>query len=128
MMDNEEVFDIVPIISDALQPISKLGYTVQTGWYDESIEKTHITFLELTDSTEDSSDDEEESVKHLIQVDVWSYDDIESNKLKEKAKALLKKSGFFYEDGENIPEIKDNKKFYHRALRFTYCENKIKED
>lgn len=124
----EEIFDIVPIVAKALKPISNDGYVVQTGWYDENIDKTHVTFVELNDNTEDSSDDEEESVSHLIQVDVWSYDDIESNSIKQRVKSLLQKSGFFYEDGENLPEVKNNKKFYHRALRFTYCEDKSKEE
>lgn len=121
----EDVFDIIPIVAEALKPISDEGYTVQSGWYDDDIGKTHITFLELNDNTQDTSDDEEESVNHLVQVDVWSFSDVESNRLKENVKLLLLGSGFSYEDGQNLPEIKDGKKFYHRAIRVTYCENKL---
>ena len=67
--------DIIEIIAKALESISLKGITVVQGWYDENINDTHITFCELSDRSNNISDDEEEDIVHILQIDIWSKKD-----------------------------------------------------
>ena len=116
------MFDIIATIDKILAPLSK-EVRIKAGWYDENIKKTHITFCELGDYTEDNSDDEEESITHTVQVDVWGTDDEETLKYKLICKDLLLKNGFTYTAGENLWEtLKDGKILYHKAIKLKYLE------
>ena len=110
--------DIIEFIANALKPISDRGVIVVQGWYDENINDTHITFCELSDRSNDISDDEEENIVHTIQVDIWSKKD--EWQLKKEVKKLMLQNDFGYIDGVNLFEI-DNK-IHHKALRFNYLE------
>lgn len=110
--------DIIEFIAKVLSEISSRGICVISGWYDEDINDTHITFCELNDATGDVSDDEEESIIHHIQVDIWSSRD--EWKLKKEVKKLMLKNDFGYVDGKDSYENKP--KIYHRAMRFDYVE------
>ena len=110
--------DIIEFIANALTEISNRGICVISGWYDEDINDTHITFCELNDRTGEVSDDEEESIIHHIQVDIWSKRDDWT--LKKEVRKLMAKSEFGYIDGEDFFET--DTKIYHKALRFNYVE------
>ncbi|MGL5084260.1 MAG: hypothetical protein ACRC68_00835 [Clostridium sp.] len=110
--------DIIEFIAKALTEISNRGIYVVSGWYDEDINDTHITFCELNDRQGDVSDDEEESIIHLIQIDIWSKKD--EWKLKKEIKKLMAQSDFGYVDGEDLFET--DTKIYHKAMRFDYLE------
>lgn len=110
--------DIIEIIAEALESISKRGITVVQGWYDENINNTHITFCELSDRSNNISDDEEEDVAHTIQIDIWSKKD--EWKLKKEVKKLMLSNDFGYIDGQDLFET--DTKIYHKALRFSYLE------
>lgn len=113
--------DIIQIISKALEDISNRGICVVQGWYDKNIKDTHITFCELTDKVENVSDDEEEDIEHIIQVDIWSKKD--EFKLKREVKKLMLKADFGYLEGQEFFEL--DTKIYHKALRFNYLEEVI---
>ncbi|WP_243124919.1 hypothetical protein [Clostridium cuniculi] len=110
--------DIIEIIANALKPISDRGLIVVQGWYDENINDTHITFCELSDRSNDFSDDEEENIVHTIQVDIWSEKD--EWQLKKEVKKLMLQNDFGYIDGANSFET--DTKIHHKALRFNYLE------
>lgn len=110
--------DIVEFVAKALSEISNRGIYVVNGWYDEDINDTHITFCELSDRTGEVSDDEEESIIHHIQVDIWSKKD--EWKLKKEVKKLMAKNDLGYVDGKDLFET--DTKIYHKALRFNYVE------
>ena len=113
--------DIIEIIAKALEEISKWGITVVQGWYDENINDTHITFCELSDRSNNISDDEEEDIAHTIQVDIWSKKD--EWKLKKEVKKLKLSNDFGYLDGADFFE--PDTKIYHKALRFSYLEEVV---
>ena len=110
--------DIIEIIAEALKSISDKGITVVQGWYDKNINDTHITFCELSDRSNNISDDEEEDIAHTIQVDIWSKKD--ELKLKKEVKKLMLNNDFGYIDGADFFEIET--KIYHKSLRFSYLE------
>ena len=113
--------DIIEIIAKALEEISKRGITVVQGWYDENINDTHITFCELSDRSNNISDDEEEDIAHTIQVDIWSKKD--EWKLKKEVKNLMIKNDFGYYGGEDFFET--DTKIHHKAFRFKFVEDVI---
>lgn len=110
--------DIIEIIAKALESISSRGITIVQGWYDKNINDTHITFCELSDRSNNISDDEEEDIIHTIQVDIWSKSD--EWKLKKEIKRLMINNDFGYIDGQDFLET--DTKIYHKALRFNYLE------
>lgn len=114
----EEYFDIIKIVSNAL---SNLDVPTFEGWYDEEINKTHITFFEYLEAPEDFLDDEEVSIEHNVQVDIWTKDSLEGLELKNKVKRLLKHNGFLLEDSNDQYETDTG--IYHKAMRFNYSED-----
>ncbi|MDU6876310.1 MAG: hypothetical protein E6377_17790 [Clostridium sp.] len=110
--------DIIEIIAKALESISSRGITVVQGWYDQNINDTHITFCELSDRSNNISDDKEEDVVHTIQIDIWSLKD--EWKLKKEVKKLMLLNDFGYVEGQDFFET--DTKIHHKALRFTYLE------
>lgn len=117
--------DIIEVVARALKEISDRGITVVQGWYDENINDTHITFCELSDRTNEVSDDEEESIAHTIQVDIWSKKD--EWQLKKEVKKLMINNDFGYIEGQDFIEVDKNNGsvLYHKALRFNYVEEVI---
>lgn len=113
----EEELDIIALVSS---PLSSLNIDVIEGWYDNELNKTHITVHEYLDQEDDFQDDDASTLEHNIQVDVWSMDSLEAYTLKKKVKKLLKDNGFKYESGQDFYEV--DTKIYHKALRFTYLE------
>ncbi|MPQ45202.1 hypothetical protein [Clostridium tarantellae] len=97
-----------------LEALKDLKVPVLYGWYDESLNKTHITFFTFSEIPEDYSDDEYESIENYIQVDIWSKENVEG--LKRKVKKAMKNKDFIYIDGRDQFEI--DTKLYHKALRF----------
>ena len=79
--------DIIEVIAKTLESISLRGITVVQGWYDEDINDTHITFCLLNDDINNISDDEEEEVSYIVQVDIWSKKD--EWKLKREVKKYI---------------------------------------
>lgn len=113
----EEDFDIITITSNAL---SSVDVPVIEGWYDEELNKTHITIHEYFDPDGQYEDDEASLIEHNIQVDIWSKDSLEADKLKRKVRKLLLKNDFRKGPSEGFFETKT--KIYHKAMRFTYNE------
>lgn len=113
--------DFAKIISEALKEISDRGIIVVEGWYDKTINDTHITFCKLSDRTNNVSDDIEEDIEHIFQVDIWSKKD--EWKLKKEVKKLMLENDFGYISGENFYE--EETEIYHLALRFNYLEEVI---
>lgn len=110
--------DIIEIIARVLESISSRGVTVVQGWYDENINNTHITFCELSDRSNNSSDDEEEDILHTVQIDIWSLKD--EWQLKKEVKKLMLNNDFGYVEGQDFFET--DTKIYHKSLRFNYLE------
>ena len=72
----------------------------------------------MSDRENDSSDDEEESILHTIQVDIWSRED--KWQLKKEVKKLMKENDFGYVEGQDFFET--DTQIYHKAMRFNYVE------
>ena len=115
-MENED-FDIITVVSKALE---STNVPVFEGWYDEELNKTHITIHEYFDEDDEYEDDEPSCINHNIQVDIWSKDSLEADKLKKQVRKILIENGFRRTDGQNFYERKT--KIYHKAMRFTYNE------
>lgn len=113
-MDIIEKIDTV--LSNTLDP---LGISSFYGWYDANINDTHVTFTLISDNEEDYSDDDAESVNYLVQVDIWSKENMED--LKKTIKSTMKTlDNCTYSDGADLYE--DDVKIYHKALRFNVLE------
>lgn len=85
------------------------------GWFDKDINDTHVTFTLISDNEEDYSDDNAESINYLIQVDIWSKENMED--LKKIIKKCIKSmDNCTYSDGADLYET--DVKIYHKALRF----------
>lgn len=120
----ETYFDIVPIVYELLTPIINENISVESGWYNDKLNKTHVTYCELNDNLDTVSDDEVESINHTVQIDVWGFDDLETLKIKEKIRKIINNVDEISNViGENLSEkIEDNSILYHKALRFDYLE------
>lgn len=112
-----EDFDIIKLVSDTLDPLDVL---VIEGWYDEELNKTHITVHEYIDEEDGFEDDEPSQIIHNIQIDIWSKDSLEAYKLKRKLRPLLRKNDFSVQPGQDFYET--DTKIYHKAIRATYVE------
>ncbi len=111
-MDIIEKIDTV--LSNTLTPIP-----VKYGWYDKDISETHVTFILLSDDDEDYADDEAETNTQLVQVDVWSKENMDD--LKKSIKVAMKTlDNCTYSDGADLYE--DDTQIYHKALRFYITE------
>lgn len=100
------------IIRDALLPLGvPVMYMTYTG-----TETTYITFFRYNEKGALLADDEEQTTRHSVQVDIWGKGNIEN--LSEQVKKTLQAIGFirhsFFENYE-----KDTKT-YHKAYRFYY--------
>ncbi|MCR6515805.1 hypothetical protein M4I33_13090 [Clostridium sp. LY3-2] len=110
-------FNIIELVYDILEPCN---VDIIEGWYDKDLNKTHITVHEYLTQDDDFYDDENLTVEHNIQVDVWGKYSKEVNDLRDFCKDSLKKADFIFNQGENLYET--DTKIYHRAMRFTYIE------
>jgi hypothetical protein len=105
--------DIIALAARALAPLNNRGISVKQGWYDERLQKTHITLWNLTDTDEGHCDDEAELTEGYLQVNIWAtYDAVD---LKQEAKRLLTKAGFCYQEGQDVEEKPG---LYNKAMRF----------
>lgn len=107
--------DIIKLAAKALEQISAQGITVKQGWYDENIKSTHITLWNVNDAEEGYSDDEATEEGQILQVNIWA--DYDALDLKKEVKKLMKKAGFYYQDGSDEQEKAD---LFNKAMRFYY--------
>lgn len=106
MNENETINEmLISILSDFQVP-------VRYGWYEEE-KQTNITFFEYLMQGADYQDDEMVSSTHNIQIDIWSYSNIEQLK-NQVIKALLK-NNFLLVDCKDLFE--EDIKLYHKAIR-----------
>ncbi|WP_251861967.1 hypothetical protein [Clostridium sp. Marseille-Q2269] len=110
--------DIQELITSIL---SESNVPVIYGWYDKELNKAHITFLEIDTEETDYQDDVPTSIEHLIQVDIWTRDGQEAQKLKKEVKEKLKNSGFRFQNGQDKFEM--DTKLWHIPQRFLIIEN-----
>lgn len=115
-MDNEE-FDIIALVNQTLETTN---VKVFEGWYDEELNKTHITVHEYLDQDINYEDDEASCINHNLQIDIWSKNSLEAYKLKRQVIKLMIENDFRKTDGQDFYEVKT--KIYHKAIRFTYNE------
>lgn len=113
----EEYFDIVKLVFESLK---SLNIPAIEGWYDKELNKTHITFFEYLEIPEGYLEDEEASISHNIQLDIWTTNSKEGLVLKNKVKKLLKQNGFYMEDSKD--QFEEDTGIYHKAMRFNYIE------
>lgn len=120
----EDYFDIVSIIYKLLRPAIDEEISIESGWYNKNILKTHVTYCELDDEIDDASDDEVESIIHTVQIDIWGFDDLETLKIREKIRKIINNIDEIGNvRGEVLNEtLEDNTTLYHKALRFDYLE------
>lgn len=120
----EDYFDIVSIIYKLLRPAIDEEISIESGWYNKNILKTHVTYCELDDEIDDASDDEVESIIHTVQIDIWGFDDLETLKIREKIRKIINNIDEICNvRGEVLNEtLEDNTTLYHKALRFDYLE------
>jgi predicted GTPase len=105
------------VLTATLQP---LGIESFYGWYNENINATHVTFILITDNETNFSDNEAESIDYLIQVDIWSKENMED--LKKTIKTAMKGiDNCTYSDGAD--QYETDVKIYHKALRFNILED-----
>lgn len=112
--------DVIGDAYKALKELEEEGITVRQGWYDESVQKTHVTLWNLGETTEAGSDDEEEVESYPIQITVFSKSD--QNDLIERIKKLMRKAGYTF-TGRSPDDAKPQQGIYVQAVRF----NKIQE-
>ena len=120
----EAYFDIVPIIYKLLRASIEEDISIESGWYNEDIQETHVTYCELDDDINNASDDEVESISHTVQIDIWGFDDLETLKIKEKIRKIINNVDEISNvKGQNLSEtLENNRTLYHKALRFDYLE------
>ena len=110
--------DIIALAAEALKPVSDDGITVKQGWYDEKMQKLHVTLWSMGDYDGAHADDDTEVEVASIQVNIWSGEDQIS--LKKRIKKLMKKAGFYYMGSND--ELETDTKVFINAMRFMYAQ------
>lgn len=110
-------FDIIGLVTQTLEPTN---VEVFEGWYDEELNKTHITVHEYLDQDGNYEDDKASCINHNVQIDIWSKNSLEAYKLKRQIRNLMIENDFRKTDSQDFYEVKT--KIYHKAMRFTYTE------
>lgn len=110
--------DILELVSTVL---TSLEIPVIYGWHDESLNQSHITFLEFDNEDDNYSDDEATSTNHYIQIDIWTKDAVEAQMLKKQIKRLLKSNEFLYQNGAD--QYENDTELWHIAQRFLIIED-----
>lgn len=110
--------DIIALASEALKPVSDNGITVRQGWYDEEIQKLHVTLWSLGDYEGAHADDGVDVDVASVQVNIWSGRDQIS--LKNRIRKLMKEAGFYYIGGND--ELETDTKVFINAMRFMYAQ------
>lgn len=91
--------------------LSKIGYPVEFDTYT-GVEKKYITYFEVFEKTDLSSEDDDEIIGHDFQVDVFSNED--PTEIKNKVVKALKENGFYQITCQDFYE-KDTG-MYHKAI------------
>lgn len=81
----------------------------------------YVTFFEYLEQSESFSEDEEDSIGHYMQVDIWSKSDYTS--IVTQVKTLLKNAGF--KRNSKVDLYESEMKLYHKGMRFFYLEEII---
>lgn len=113
--------DLIQIIDEKLGTVLNDKVEYFYGWYDENINKPHVTFTIIEDEETNFADDEAENTLTEFQVDIWisenDMQEINIEKLSREIKKTIKfMDGCTYKYGANLYE-KDTK-IYHKSLRF----------
>lgn len=116
--------DIIALAAKALKPVSDDGITVKQGWYEEEMQKLHVTLWSLGDYDGEHADDGTEVEVASIQVNIWSGEDQIS--LKKRIKKLMKKAGFYYMGSND--DLETDTKVFINAMRFIYAQEAEKEE
>lgn len=118
--------DIIKKAAEALAELTNEGIIIQQGWYDENINKLHITLWDLGDydGSGKYSDDEQEIEIASIQVNIWS--DKDQIKLKKRVKRLMEKADFYYMGSND--NVETNTKIFMNAARFMAVEEREQEE
>lgn len=118
-MDIVETIDNA--LTNALEPLEIQSFY---GWYEEDINDTYVTFIQLNNNETDFADEEAESVLYYVQVDIWSRENAEE--LKKTIKLAMKTiKNCTYEQCQDFYEY--DIKIFHKALRF-YILEEVTED
>lgn len=99
--------------------LSSLECSVRYGWYDESMQSTHVTYFIVREAVDESLDDEIDSLAYSVQIDIWSMSD-DDKKIKKQIIKLLRAQGFGFEDSADLFET--DTKIYHKSMRFNYVK------
>lgn len=110
--------DIVKKALDALAVLEDENIAVQQGWYDEDVNKLHVTVWNLGDYGGEHSDDEEEVEISAVQVCIWSHKD--QIRLKKRIKRLMKAAGFVFTGAND--NLETDTKIFMNAARFMAAE------
>ena len=113
--------DLIKNIDEKLGTVLDGNIDYFYGWYDENINKPHVTFTIIEDTEEDFSDNTAECISTEFQIDIWiSEDNMQDYDIeqltKEIKKAIKMLDRCTYKYGANLYE-KDTK-IYHKSLRF----------
>lgn len=111
---SEKVFDALVYLQHPDKQV------VFESWYRQDIDLTHIVFQQIEEKPKSFSDDEIESVEHVVSVDVFGKDSREVHKMKVDAIKHMRNAGFVWTGTgyEYLREID----YYHQELKFYYLE------
>lgn len=106
--------DIVADAARALKELSDEGIPVIQGWYDDSLNRLHITLWNLGEYDGGHSDDAPEIECASVQVNIWSHED--QIELKKRVKRLMLKAGFYFMEAND--QLETDTKIYTNGMRF----------
>lgn len=98
---HEKIYDV----------LSRLGYPVEFDTYTGT-EKKYITYFEVFEKTELTSEDVDEVIEHDFQVDIFSNED--PTEMKNKVVKALKENGFYQITCQDLYEV--DTEMYHKAI------------
>lgn len=90
-------------------------------WYKDSYaDKTIVTVNEMSWKDSDYADDENSSVEHSYQIDIWGKDNNQVKKISKEVYKILKENNFEFQEGATLNEADTG--IYRKALRVNYTE------
>ncbi len=107
---------MIDINAEAEKSLLKTKYRIEYQYPKTWAELPTVSFYNLTEAPEFSTDNAEDIQQGTIQVDIWAAEPQDTGDMAVKINDVLTADGWYREMSRDIPPVDD---VYHRTMRYT---------